>query len=131
MSKKGFTLTEILIVMIVAGILLALILPNTLKALERANVTKRNNNLHTIDTAIYMCYSEERDWTNCKDVNYLETNGHLEPGVIGEDPFGGVYSTYDRSNDPNLNIQGFIGCVTTAGTVPKGALEGCPPVEQN
>ena len=39
MNKRGFTLTEILIVLVVAGILLALILPNTLKAIERANVT--------------------------------------------------------------------------------------------
>ena len=104
MNKKAFTLTEILIVMVVAGILLAMILPNTLKAIERAEVTEHRNNLQTGKTAIFMCFTESRDWDDCDSITELESGLFLEPNM--EHPFGGTYKIQDH---PTLTGKIFCG----------------------
>lgn len=104
MNKKGFTLTEILIVLVVAGILLALILPNTLKAIERANVTAQESNLNTVQVALFMCFTEERNWGNCDSFQELIDGNYLEE--IPEHPFNGEYTI---EADPN-GTAGYIAC---------------------
>ncbi len=92
-NNKGFTLTEILIVLVVAGILLALILPNTLKAIERGRATQLRNDLHTIQVAAFMCFSATRLWASCDtlgELNAAAPNNYLDE--IPTHPFGGVYS---------------------------------------
>ena len=98
MNKKGFTLTEILIVMVVAGILLALILPNTLKAIERANVTAHRSNVNTVKVALMMCYTAERDWDVCDTEGELTDSEkqYLEAWPVN--PFGGDYSIVDNES---------------------------------
>ena len=62
MKKQGFTLVEILVVMVVIGILIALIIPNALKAIEIANTKTCANNIRTIDSAIQLYYAQNRAW---------------------------------------------------------------------
>ena len=62
MDKKGFTLVELLVVVVIIGILVALILPNTLRAIGQANTKECASNLRSIDTAIQMFYTENRTW---------------------------------------------------------------------
>lgn len=66
MNKKGFTLVEILVVLVVIGTLVALLIPNAMKAIEVANVRSCANNIRTINSAISLCYADQsRIWTNC------------------------------------------------------------------
>lgn len=85
-NKKGFTLTEILIVLVIAGILLALILPNSLRAIQRGNVVADDSNVQSCRTAIMLCYSENnRDWSQCNTMDALVDGGFLReapPGVV-------------------------------------------------
>lgn len=104
LNKKGFTLTEILIVLVVAGILLALILPNVIKAIERGNVTAHESNLNTIQVALFMCFTEKRDWDQCSNFTQLTEGFFLE--AEPDHPFGGTYSIVD---DPNV-ISGKVAC---------------------
>ncbi|MBZ0166689.1 MAG: prepilin-type N-terminal cleavage/methylation domain-containing protein [Candidatus Omnitrophica bacterium] len=112
-DKKGFTLTEILIVLVVAGILLSLILPNVLKAIERGNVTAHQSNLNTINVALYMCFTEKRVWDECDTFGELEAGGFLDsdPSFTDADqhPFGGTYSI---EQDPDSGTDGFAACST-------------------
>ena len=117
-GQKGFTLTEILIVLVVAGILLSLILPNVLKAIERGNVTAHQSNLNTINVGLYMCFTEERDWDACDTLPEL-TAGNYIPAVP-EHPFG---DDYNIEPDPN-GTDGFVACTSDVITVNGEDLPG-------
>ncbi|MBU0468261.1 MAG: type II secretion system GspH family protein [Candidatus Omnitrophica bacterium] len=108
MNKKGFTLTEILIVMVVAGILLALILPNTLKAIERGNVTEHRNNINSIKVAILMCFNATRDFTLCDSEAELTADGVKYLESWPTNPFGGDYSIVD-----DATVSGKTACASS------------------
>lgn len=86
MNKKGFTLTEILVVLIVAGILMALILPNALQSVDKADDVAHEANMKNINAALMVCYAQNRDnvatpgWAMCdaQDGSELVTNGFLD-----------------------------------------------------
>lgn len=71
--KKGFTLVELLVVLVVIGVIVGLILPNTLRAIEEANERECTSNLRAINTAIQLCFTTDRDATNCDTI--AELNG--------------------------------------------------------
>ncbi len=103
-NKSGFTLTEILIVLVIAGILLALILPNSLKAIQRGNVVSDSSNLQSCSTALMVCYADNnRDWSKCNSISSLTTNAkYLKSApVLSSGTAIGVVA------DPN-NTGGFI-----------------------
>ena len=97
LKGKGFTLVELLVVIVIIGILVALILPNTLRAIRQANTKECASNIRSIDTAVQMYYTEEREWPDTMDL--------LEPFFPDEDgdgagdlpvcPFGVAYGIED------------------------------------
>ncbi len=116
-NNKGFTLTEILIVLVVAGILLALILPNALKAIERGNVAQVRSDLHSIDVALFMCRTQKGSWTGCESIDDLTTaqNGSAPfLAVAPKHPFGGTYSVKQNPN----NVDGNVACTEGGNNVP-------------
>ncbi len=90
--KKGFTLVEMLIVLVVIGIILAVVLPNALRAIEQANVRDTAATLRSIDTAVNLCYSQTRTWASCDSLAELRgaTPPYLEAGP-NNSPFGVAY----------------------------------------
>ena len=104
-QNKGFTLTEILIVLVIAGILLALILPNSLKAVQRGNVVAGTSNVQSCRTAVLTCYSENaNDWTAaaCQTVALLQANDYLPAGPVLNAAGGPVVVGADATTaDPN------------------------------
>ena len=83
-NKSGFTLTEILIVLVIAGILLALILPNSLKAIERGNVVSNTSNVQSCRTVVMVCYAENNhNWAACDTMDELTTGGFLKAAPAG------------------------------------------------
>ena len=115
MNKKGFTLTEILIVLVVAGILLALILPNMLKAIQKADVTAHRNNLHTVQSSLLMCFTETRVWSSCGSIDALTNGKYLDAQfTTAKTPFGVTYSVKD---DPN-GTGGKVSCYSGGTSVP-------------
>jgi len=77
--KNGFTLTEILIVLVIAGILLALILPNSVKAISKAKASEASANVQSCKAALLVCYTDNnKSWTNCTDTTMLKTGGYTD-----------------------------------------------------
>ncbi len=98
-NKKGFSLVELLVVLIIIGVLIGLILPNALKAIKDANSRDAAATLRTLDTAGILCYSELRDWTNCKSKANLISGKYLDATAVPNDPFGGTYPDLADGND--------------------------------
>jgi prepilin-type N-terminal cleavage/methylation domain-containing protein len=98
-NKSAFTLTEILIVLVIAGILLALILPNSLKAIQRGNVVASKSNVQSCRTAVMVCYAENnQNWGSC------DTMDKLVAGKFLKEAASGVVVEADATTDDTSDI---------------------------
>jgi prepilin-type N-terminal cleavage/methylation domain-containing protein len=64
-SEHGFTLIEILVVMLILGILAAIALPQFIGQTEKAQDADAKSLARTLQTHVSSCFTEERDWTRC------------------------------------------------------------------
>ncbi len=60
--EKGFTLVELLIVIIIIGILAGMMMLSTGSATDKAEAVKVVNNLRVIKTAVLMYYADNGKW---------------------------------------------------------------------
>ncbi|MDP8261629.1 MAG: prepilin-type N-terminal cleavage/methylation domain-containing protein [Candidatus Kappaea frigidicola] len=87
-SKKGFTLVELMIVMVIIGILLSLLLPGVFTAREEALKTQTASNLRQIGIALY-AHAKNNAGILPANVAELVTDGYLTDDSVFENAFGG------------------------------------------
>ncbi|MBF0521832.1 MAG: prepilin-type N-terminal cleavage/methylation domain-containing protein [Candidatus Omnitrophica bacterium] len=73
MKQKGFTLLELIIVIIVIGVLAAIALPRYFQTLEFSRSSEALNSLSAVRRAIDRCATwNNGDYTNCLDLTQLD-----------------------------------------------------------
>jgi type IV pilus assembly protein PilA len=74
-DERGFTLPEILTVMIVLGILAAIVLPVFLGQTDRGDDATAKSDLRSLATAIENCSAGNNDYTACNEQTEMDTTG--------------------------------------------------------
>ncbi|MBX3117645.1 MAG: prepilin-type N-terminal cleavage/methylation domain-containing protein [Fimbriimonadaceae bacterium] len=97
-KNKGFTLVEIMIVVLIIGILLAIAVPNFLRARESSRTRSCIANLRQVEAG-----KEQWAMDNKKGATDTPVQGDLAPTYIKSwpaCPSGGAYTIGDMSTNP-------------------------------
>ncbi len=138
-AKKGFTLIELMVVIVIIGILVAIALPNFISAQDRAKISSVKANMHTLQTQLET-YSVDWNGLYPIDVGASSTGGTgLYPEAVAKkywkalkNPFGSTKTAIhtgargDITNGTSANTQGnFSGSAATGSAFPSaGATFG-------
>ncbi len=74
MAKRGFTLAELLITVVILAVLAAIALPNFGKSIEKAKWNQAFAALRVIRTGELMYFAKNKDTIPCADVSAIRTN---------------------------------------------------------
>lgn len=97
-KRKGFTLVEIMIVVLIIGILLAIAVPNFVKARETSRAKTCMGNLKQIESA-----KEQACMEGSHDTSWAPGQADLSPDYVKTwpaCPSGGAYTIGDMSTRP-------------------------------
>jgi len=101
-NRKGFTLVEMMIVVLIIGILIAIALPNFLRARENARLRACVSNMKQIQSAIEQWAMENKKSAN----DAVPTLGDLSPTYIKTwptCPSGGSYTISGTVGDYSIS----------------------------
>jgi general secretion pathway protein G len=103
-NQRGFTLIEIMVVVIIIGLLAAVVVPNFLGNVDKARVTKAKQDIQAIETALTMYKLDNFNYPNGEaglkalvekpndpNVKNWRPGGYLEHGRLPKDPWGNEY----------------------------------------
>ena len=86
MTKKGFTLVELLVVVLIIGILSAVALPQYQKAVEKSRVAEAKIMLKQMDDAQQLCILEYgSDGPSCFFGNFFTNSNFIPPSPLIQD----------------------------------------------
>jgi len=121
-NQQGFTLVELLIVVIILGILAAVVIPQFNSAANESREAAVASNLATIRQAIEMYKVQHADaLPSAAIVNELINSTDLD-GTVQTDG-SGAYGPYLRNSFPASPVDG-VATVTTAATTPANGTGG-------
>lgn len=90
--EKGFTLVELLVVVLILGALAAIAIPRISQSAETAKINACKTNVDLINSQIELYFAQEGEWPG--NVNALFGDSDYFPDGAPECPFGTTYS-YD------------------------------------
>ncbi len=114
MNKKAFTLTEILIVIVIGITLVALIVPRALRAIAQSNYLADQQNMQTIDEAMMLCFADTHNWAACPAAALTE----LVPKYLKAVPAHPCGGTYGFGTPAGIGVAGHETTNTGACTKP-------------
>lgn len=87
LSKKGFTLLEVLIVIIIMGVLAGLAIPRFSNTIEQSRAMEALSTLGELRQSLQRCYFVKGSYNSCLDETAdPENNDNLCPGCDVENP---------------------------------------------
>lgn len=91
--EKGFTLVELLVVVLILGALAAIAIPRISQSAETAKINACKTNVNLINSQIELYRANTGDWPS--NLNDLVSASEYFPDGLPECPFGDAYS-YDN-----------------------------------
>ncbi len=107
-SESGFTLVEIMIVVVIIGLLCAVALPNWVRARTASQMSNCINNLRQIDSAKQQWALETKQSTNAvpelSDISPFLKNRVTCPAAGATTGFGGSYTINNVATRPTCQV---------------------------
>ncbi|WP_227765939.1 type II secretion system protein GspG [Zhaonella formicivorans] len=101
-DEKGFTLIELMVVVVIIGILAAIAVPAFSNSSDKAKVSKAKADLRTLESALAVYYAENNFYPN--SLNDLVTGKYIKR--LPKDPWDNDYVYSISSGSYNLYSKG-------------------------
>jgi len=130
-SERGFSLIELLVVMLILGILAAIAIPALLNQKNKANDSQAKTTARTMQTAMEACGTDNRgNYSNCNLTalraveSAIPQTGNTISSTSTADTWS-VSATSDNGNGRTFTIsRADTGAVTRSCSVPSGSDRG-------
>lgn len=109
-SEAGFTLVELLIVLMVLGILATIAIPRFKDMSGKANQVKMKSELKQVQTAMELYYAEHNEYPNPDDADF-DFEAILEQ-LLESDDLADYSFTYDRSDAKEYEVDATANGIT-------------------
>lgn len=115
-SHQGFTLLEVMVVIVILGILASMVVPNLLGSQERANVQKAVSDVTALETSLSMYKMDNYDFPSTEQgLEALVNETDIEPlprrfpdgGYVKRlpnDPWGNEYQLLNPGENSKMDI---------------------------
>jgi len=113
---RGFTLLEVMVVIVILGILASMVVPNLLGSQERANIQKAVSDINALETSLTMYKMDNYQYpTTEQSLEALVTETDIEPAArrfpqggyvkrLPNDPWGSEYQLLNPGEHGAMDV---------------------------